>query len=113
MDRIIFEYSRLEREEEIVEKEFLALIARLVRFYKQKRLFREKGKVMVEKGFKDLDELEAAEQTEAATTASAPLLIVSPDDTIDWSRVDLSDLLGPDDSGDIVAKGAGNSSNDA
>ncbi len=79
MDRITLEHRRLEREEEVAEEELLAAqrltserTARLVRLRKQKRLLREKGKVMVERGLKDLDELEAAEKAEATATVQVP-----------------------------------------
>ncbi len=91
----------------------MAALARQTRLRKQRRLLREKGVKMVEKGLQDLDELEAMEQAEVATATLAPSLSVPPVGVIDWSSVGLSDLLGPDDSGGIVAEGAGNSSGGA
>ncbi len=90
-DRIIFEHRRLEREEEaaeaVIEDAEAKLregLARLKRLRKQKKLVREKGVQMVERGLKDLDELEALEAAEAQATTSAAAAAI-----VDWPPVDL------------------------
>ncbi len=92
-ERIAYEFRRLEREEEQAAEDFLAFqqqssaglterAARLVRLQKQKKLVREKGVKMVERGLNDLDELEALEAAEAQATTS-----VAAAATVDWPPV--------------------------
>ncbi len=90
-ERIAYEFRRLEREEEQAQEELVAYqagmgerVACLVRLQRQKKLVREKGVKMVERGLKDLDELEALEVAEASAAAPSAAAM-----DLNWSATKL------------------------
>lgn len=60
------DWVKLEREEERLDREEEETLAKLLRLRKQKRLIRTRGKDMLRRGLKTLDELDAAEDAERA-----------------------------------------------
>jgi len=58
------DWVKLEREEERLDREEEETLAKLLRLRKQKRLIRTRGKDMLRRGLKTLDELDAAEEAE-------------------------------------------------
>ena len=57
---------KLKREEERLDREEEETLSKLLRLRKQKRLIRTRGKDMLRRGLKTLDELDAAEEAERA-----------------------------------------------
>lgn len=67
------DWIKLEREEERLDREEEETLAKLLRLRKQKRLIRTRGKEMLRRGLKTLDELDAAEEAErVAAEITAP-----------------------------------------
>lgn len=60
------DWVKLEREEERLDREEEETLSKLLRLRKQKRLIRTRGKDMLRRGLKTLDELDAAEEAERA-----------------------------------------------
>ncbi|KFY32640.1 hypothetical protein V493_00005 [Pseudogymnoascus sp. VKM F-4281 (FW-2241)] len=58
------DWVKLEREEERLDREEEETLSKLLRLRKQKRLIRTRGKDMLRRGLKTLDELDAAEEAE-------------------------------------------------
>lgn len=65
------DWVKLEREEERLDREEEETLSKLLRLRKQKRLIRTRGKDMLRRGLKTLDELDAAEAAERAATEAA------------------------------------------
>lgn len=125
MTRITQELRRLDQRELSVEEEFEQLQSRmaevhsrLIRLRKQKRFLHEKGVEMVNRGLKDMDELEADEQREEEQRQAdlrkvqeeeALLSLDMGQDVIDWGTV----LLAGPGSADGTVEGVGGSSSGA
>lgn len=62
------DWVKLEKEEERLDREEEETLAKLIRLRKQKRLIRTRGKDMLRRGLKTLDELDAAEEAERVAT---------------------------------------------
>jgi fatty acid/phospholipid biosynthesis enzyme len=62
---------KLEKEEERLDREEEETLAKLLRLRKQKRLIRTRGKDMLRRGLKTLDELEAAEEADRVAAEKA------------------------------------------
>ncbi|OBT49711.1 hypothetical protein VE04_10242 [Pseudogymnoascus sp. 24MN13] len=60
------DWVKLEREEERLDREEEETLSKLLRLRKQKRLIRTRGKDMLRRGLKTLDELDAAEAADRA-----------------------------------------------
>ncbi|OAF56554.1 hypothetical protein VC83_07319 [Pseudogymnoascus destructans] len=58
------DWVKLEREEDRLDREEEETLSKLLRLRKQKRLIRTRGKDMLRRGLKTLDELDAAEEAE-------------------------------------------------
>ena len=65
------DWVKLEKEEERLDREEEETLAKLVRLRKQKRLIRTRGKDMLRRGLKTLDELDAAEEAERVMAEKA------------------------------------------
>ena len=99
MNRFIAEKRRIEREEKATEEALLVLqkqmeeqgrllaekISRLSRLRKQKEVILSKGKDMVIRGLRDLDELERVEREESEVVVDVQAS--GGADVIDWSAV--------------------------
>jgi len=58
------DWVKLEREEERLDREEEETLVKLMRLRKQKKMLRSRGKEMLRRGLKTLDELDAAEEEE-------------------------------------------------
>ncbi|OBT40809.1 hypothetical protein VE00_08918 [Pseudogymnoascus sp. WSF 3629] len=58
------DWVKLEKEEERLDREEEETLAKLLHLRKQKRLIRTRGKDMLRRGLKTLDELDAAEEAD-------------------------------------------------
>lgn len=103
--KFVSEKARLESEEQRAEEELLLLhqefekfqrdferrsresVARLIRLRRQKESLTSKGKVLVERGLEDLDELEAEEAARSAVPEAPLLPLLDPE--FDWDSVGL------------------------
>ena len=104
-EKLIAEKRRLEREEDMAEEKLLSLqkemntqIARIMRLRRLQKEVVRKGHLMIRDGFKDLDEMEKAEEEANAEIVSSVQTVEAFVPT-DWSsvgleNVDFSSLLG-------------------
>jgi hypothetical protein len=67
------DWYSLEREEKRLEEEEKATLAKLLRLHTQKASLRSRGREMLRRGLKSLDELDAAEEAEKVAAAAIPL----------------------------------------
>jgi hypothetical protein len=66
------DWESLEREEQRIEHEREATLAKLLRLDKQQRFLKRQGREMLKRGLKSLDELDAAEEKERDEAAHSP-----------------------------------------
>jgi hypothetical protein len=97
------DWVKLEKEEERLDREEEETLAKLIRLRKQKRLIRTRGKDMLRRGLKTLDELDAAEEADRVAAEKAertleaessdPPVTSSEEPSDDFAFVDPSTLL--------------------
>lgn len=72
------DWVKLDREEERLDREEEETLSKLLRLRRQKKLLRTRGKDMLRRGLKSLDELDAVEEAERLAQQSQPSDPVPP-----------------------------------